>query len=78
MMEYLEGEEPSVDEMKAVLRKATCECTAVPVCAVLHTEIRVFRNFWTQLLSTCRLQPIYPAIKGVDPETVTRLRDILR
>ncbi len=28
---YLEGEEPSVEEMKAVLRKATCECTAVPV-----------------------------------------------
>ena len=32
MMMYLEGEEPSVDELKAVLRKATCECTAVPVC----------------------------------------------
>ena len=24
MMEYLEGEEPSVDAMKAALRKATC------------------------------------------------------
>ena len=32
MMEYLEGDEPSVDKLKAVLRKATCECTAVPVC----------------------------------------------
>ena len=32
MMAYLEGEEPSIDAMKAVLRKATCECTAVPVC----------------------------------------------
>ena len=32
MMQYLEGEEPSVEEMKKVLRKATCECTAVPVC----------------------------------------------
>ena len=32
MMMYLEGEEPSVEEMKKVLRKATCECTAVPVC----------------------------------------------
>ncbi len=28
---YLEGEEPSVDELKKVLRKATIECTAVPV-----------------------------------------------
>ena len=26
MMEYLEGEEPSVDALKAALRKATCEC----------------------------------------------------
>ena len=25
MMMYLEGEEPSVEELKAVLRKATCE-----------------------------------------------------
>ena len=32
MMMYLEGEEPSAEEMKKVLRKATCECTAVPVC----------------------------------------------
>ena len=32
MMAYLEGEEPSVEELKAVLRKGTCECTMVPVC----------------------------------------------
>lgn len=32
MMQYLEGEEPSVEELKKVLRKATCECTAIPVC----------------------------------------------
>ena len=32
MMAYLEDEIPSVDEMKAALRKATCECRAVPVC----------------------------------------------
>ena len=31
MMMYLEGEEPSAEEMKAALRKATCECRAVPV-----------------------------------------------
>ncbi|MBQ7556852.1 MAG: elongation factor G [Lachnospiraceae bacterium] len=29
---YLEGEEPSVEDMKKALRKATCECRAVPVC----------------------------------------------
>ncbi len=31
MMMYLEDEIPSVDQLKAALRKATCECTAVPV-----------------------------------------------
>ncbi len=29
---YLEGEEPSEAELKKVLRKGTCNCTAVPVC----------------------------------------------
>ncbi|HBH98969.1 MAG TPA: elongation factor G, partial [Lachnospiraceae bacterium] len=32
MMEYLEGEEPSAEAMKKALRKATCECLAIPVC----------------------------------------------
>ena len=31
MMQYLEGEEPSVDDMKAALRKGTIACEAVPV-----------------------------------------------
>ena len=31
-MKYLEGEEPTAEEMKKVLRRATCECTAIPVC----------------------------------------------
>ena len=32
MMAYLEGEEPSNDDLKKALRKATCECAAIPVC----------------------------------------------
>ncbi len=31
MLMYLEGEEPSVEDMKAALRKACCEGTAIPV-----------------------------------------------
>ena len=31
MMQYLEGEEPSIDDMKAALRKGTIACEAVPV-----------------------------------------------
>ena len=32
MMMYLEGEEPDTEDLKAALRKGTCECTMVPVC----------------------------------------------
>ncbi|WP_311146532.1 elongation factor G [Stomatobaculum longum] len=32
MEKYLEGEEPSIDELKRVLRKGTCENNAIPVC----------------------------------------------
>ncbi|MDO4619232.1 MAG: elongation factor G [Lachnospiraceae bacterium] len=31
MMQYLDGEEPSVEALKAALRKGTCEGTAIPV-----------------------------------------------
>ena len=66
MMAYLEGEEPSVEELKAVLRKATCECTAVPVCCGTS-----YRNKGVQKLLDAVLEfmpsPLdIPAIKGVD------------
>ena len=32
MMMYLEGDEPSTEELKAALRKGTCNCSMVPVC----------------------------------------------
>ena len=32
MLVYLEGEEPSVPELKSALRKGCCEGTAIPVC----------------------------------------------
>jgi elongation factor G len=32
MMKYLDGEEPTIPEMKAALRKATIESAGVPVC----------------------------------------------
>jgi len=66
MMKYLDGEEPSVDELKAVLRKATCECSAVPVCCGT-----AYRNKGVQKLLDAIIEfmpsPIdIPAIKGVD------------
>ena len=45
MMKFLEGEEPTVDELKKVLRKATCENKIVPVCCGT-----AFKNKGVQLL----------------------------
>ena len=66
MMMYLEGEEPSVDEMKKALRAATCECRAVPVCCGT-----AYRNKGVQKLLDAIIEympsPLdVPAIKGVD------------
>ena len=66
MMMYLEGEEPSVEEMKKVLRKATCECTAVPVCCG-----SAYRNKGVQKLIDAVVEYMpaptdIPPIKGVD------------
>ena len=66
MMAYLEGEEPSNDELKAVLRKATCNCEAVPVCCGT-----AYRNKGVQKLLDAIVEfmpsPVdIPAIKGVD------------
>ena len=45
MMKFLEGEEPTMEELKKVLRKATCENKIVPVCCGT-----AFKNKGVQLL----------------------------
>ena len=68
MMAYLEGEEPSNEELKKVLRKATCNCEAIPVCCGT-----AYRNKGVQKLLDAVIEfmpsPLdIPAIKGVDLE----------
>ena len=66
MMEYLEGEEPSVDRLKAVLRKATCECTAVPVCCGSAYRNKGVQKLLDAILEYMPAPTDIPAIKGVD------------
>jgi elongation factor G len=66
MMMYLEGEEPSVDEMKAVLRKATCECTAVPVCCGSAYRNKGVQKLIDAIIEYMPAPTDIPAIKGVD------------
>ena len=66
MMQYLEGEEPTNEELKKVLRKATCNCEAIPVCCGT-----AYRNKGVQKLLDAVIEfmpsPLdIPAIKGTD------------
>ena len=66
MMMYLEGEEPSVEDMKRVLRKATCECTAVPVCCGSAYRNKGVQKLLDAVLEYMPAPTDIPAIKGVD------------
>ena len=66
MMQYLEGEEPSVEDMKRVLRKATCECTAVPVCCGSAYRNKGVQKLLDAVLEYMPAPTDIPSIKGVD------------
>ena len=68
MMAYLEGEEPSVDELKKVLRKATCECAAVPVCCGSAYRNKGVQKLLDAILEYMPAPTDIPAIKGTDLE----------
>ena len=68
MMEYLEGEEPSIDAMKAVLRKATCECTAVPVCCGTAYRNKGVQKLLDAIIEFMPAPTDIPAIEGVDED----------
>ena len=66
LMMYLEGEEPSVEEMKKVLRKATCECTAVPVCCGSAYRNKGVQKLIDAIIEYMPAPTDIPPINGVD------------
>ena len=66
MMQYLEGEEPSVEEMKKALRKGTCECTAVPVCCGSAYRNKGVQKLLDAVLEYMPAPTDIPSIKGTD------------
>ncbi|MDK2807943.1 MAG: elongation factor, partial [Clostridiales bacterium] len=66
MMMYLEGEEPSVEELKRVLRKATCECTAVPVCCGSAYRNKGVQKLLDAVLEFMPAPTDIPSIQGTD------------
>ena len=66
MMIYLEGEEPSSDELKAALRKGTCECTIVPVCCGTAYRNKGVQKLLDAVVEYMPAPTDIPAIKGTD------------
>ncbi len=66
MMQYLEGEEPSVADLKAALRKATCECKAFPVCCGSAHKNRGIQKLIDAVIEFMPSPVDIPACKGTD------------
>ena len=67
-MMYLEGEEPTIEQLKAALRKGTCECTAVPVCCGSAYRNKGVQKLLDAILDYMPAPTDIPSIKGTDLE----------
>ncbi|WP_301069865.1 elongation factor G [uncultured Bacteroides sp.] len=65
-MIYLEGEVPSVEDMKKALRLATCECRAIPVCCGSAYRNKGVQKLLDAVLEFMPAPTDIPAIKGTD------------
>ncbi len=68
MMVYLEGEEPSVADMKKALRLATCECRAVPVCCGSAYRNKGVQKLLDAVLEYMPAPTDIPDITGIDED----------
>ena len=68
MMMYLEGEEPSTEELKKALRKGTCECTAIPVYCGTAYRNKGVQKLLDAVVDFMPAPTDIPSIKGVDME----------
>ena len=68
MMEYLAGEEPSIDALKAALRKGTCECQAIPVCCGTAYRNKGVQKLLDAIIDFMPAPTDIPAITGVDED----------
>ena len=66
MMMYLEGEEPTAEQMKSALRKATCECRAVPVVCGSAYKNRGIQKMIDAVIDYMPSPLDIPSIKGTD------------
>jgi len=68
-MKFLEGEEISNEELKAALRKATCDCKAIPVTCGTSLRNKGVQMLLDAIVDYMPSPLDIPAIKGVNPDT---------
>ena len=66
MMQYLEGEEIAVADLKAALRKGCCNCTAIPVCCGSAYRNKGVQKLLDAIIEYMPAPTDIPSIKGVD------------
>ena len=69
MMMYLEGEEPSNEELKAALRKAVIENKIVPVVCGTSYKNKGVQKLLDAVIDYMPAPTDIPAIKGIHPDT---------
>ena len=67
-MMYLDGEEPSEEQLKAALRKGCCDCTAIPVCCGSAYRNKGVQKLLDAIIDFMPAPTDVPAIQGVDLE----------
>ena len=68
MLEYLEGNEPDVDALKAALRRGTIENKAVPVCCGSAHQNKGIQKMLDAVIEFMPAPTDVPDIEGTDPE----------
>lgn len=68
MMAYLEGEEPTNEQLKTALRKATCDCKAIPVCCGSAYRNKGVQRLLNAIIEYMPAPTDIESIKGVDED----------
>ncbi len=69
MEKYFEGEEPTVEQMKKIIRKATIANEMVPICCGTSYRNKGVQPLLDAIVDYMPAPTDVPAIKGVNPDT---------
>ncbi len=69
MEKYFEGEEPTVEQMKKIIRKATIDNEMVPICCGTSYRNKGVQPLLDAIVDYMPAPTDVPAIKGINPDT---------